>query len=103
VVLSERTTNPRLALKSLSFFPKLTTQSYYFVLAVSCDFVRIGQGRKIVHVLALIERDDLVHAADAELFPVRLGDLVRRQLRIRPAEHRHHLALRAVGISRHLS
>jgi hypothetical protein len=38
------------------------------------DLVRIGQGLGIVHVLALIERDDLVHAANAELFPLRLGD-----------------------------
>jgi hypothetical protein len=50
---SERTINPVLALKSLSFFPQITTQSYYSVLAIRCDFVRVGQGQKIVHVPAL--------------------------------------------------
>ena len=62
---SERPNNPRLALKSLSFAPRLTHQ-----LRPCCT----GQGLEIVHVLALIERDDLVHAANAELFPRRLGD-----------------------------
>jgi len=63
-----------LALNSLGFFSQITTQSYYSVLAIGCDFVRNGQGRKIVRILALIEHHDLVHAAHAELFPVRLGD-----------------------------
>ena len=38
-----------------------------------------------------------------QLIPIRLRDVVRRHLRIGPAEHCHHLALGAVGVSRHLS
>jgi hypothetical protein len=67
-----------LALSSPGFFSQITAQSYYSVLAIGCDFVRNGQGRKIVRILALIEHRDLVQAAHAELFPVRLGDVMRR-------------------------
>jgi hypothetical protein len=52
--------------------------------------------------MAFIERHDLLHAAHAELFPLSLGDVVSRHLRISPAEHRHHLALSAVGVGRDL-
>src|ERR1700741_4688958 len=52
--------------------------------------------------MAFIDRHDLLHAAHAELFPLRLGDVVSRHLRISPAEHRHHLALSAVGVGRDL-
>lgn len=60
---SERTTNPRLALKSLRFLRNLLRQ-VTTLFSPSVATFRIGQGLKIVHVLALIERDDLVHAAD---------------------------------------
>ncbi|MHC2384698.1 hypothetical protein [Bradyrhizobium liaoningense] len=51
---------------------------------------------------ALIECDDLFHAAEAELLSIRLRNVVRRHFRIGPAEHGHHLTLDAVGLSRNL-
>jgi hypothetical protein len=45
----------------------MTTPSYYSVLAIRCDSVRVGQGQKIIHILALIERHNLVHAPHSEL------------------------------------
>lgn len=59
--------------------------------------VHFGRRQKIVARLALIKGDDLVHAGHARLFPVRLGNVMRRHFWIGP-EHCHHLALRAVGI-----
>src|SRR4030095_8202891 len=94
------TPNP---LISLDLFSKVTTQSYYFVRVGRSRAVPIGQRHKVVERLALIERDDLVHATDAELFSIRMGDVMRWHLWIGPAEHRHHLALGAVGVSSDLS
>ena len=51
--------NLRDAKKPLTPRPQLEN---YSVLASHCDFVRVGQQQKIVHVLAWIERHDLVRA-----------------------------------------
>jgi hypothetical protein len=42
------------------------------------------------------------HADEAELLSIRLRNVVRRHFRVGPAEHGHHLALGAVGLSRNL-
>ena len=99
---SERTILTLNSLNLRRFFSKLTTQGYYFVRAGRSGAVRIGHHHEFVERLALIERDDLVHAAHAELLPIRLSEVMRWHLRIGPAEHRHHLALSAVGVSGNL-
>src|SRR6478609_11039103 len=99
---SERTIPTRNHLKLRHLFPRVTTQSYYFVRGYRSGIVRIGRRDEIVERLPLVKRNDLVHAAHTELFAVRLRDVMRGHLRIGPAEHRHHLAFGAVRISRHL-
>src|SRR3569832_621489 len=98
---SERTTPTRKQLNLLRFFPNVTTESYYSVLGACSCIVLIGHRQEVVERLAPIKRHDLVHAAAAELLAVGLRDVEGRHLRVRPAEHRHHLALGALGISRH--
>jgi hypothetical protein len=89
---SERTINPRLALKSLTFFPDVTRECYHSVQGGRSCLVRR-------EIRALVERNNFVHAAESELLAIGLRDVARRHLRIGPTKHRHHLALGTVGVS----
>lgn len=73
---SERTINPRFALKLLAVFPDVTRECYRSVPACRSRAVHFRQRHEIVERLALIERDDLLRAADTELLAVHLRDVV---------------------------
>ena len=59
-----------------TYFSRITKQSYYFVRVRHSCAVRIGDRGKLAERLALIKRNDLVHAADVELFSIRRSDKV---------------------------